>query len=450
MMSKWSHPASVQPQFMDHITHLAEIRKSALTAADPKLAVTRNLTLHGSTLTAGTHEIRIKPVARIFLVAAGKASTAMSLAALEVLGARVVMGVAAVPHGVRALLPSRISSIYAGHPLPDKGSLRAGLAAHVMLTETKPDDLVLTLISGGGSAMLEHPVSGVSLEDLRAINTLLLRSGAPIESVNTVRRALSLIKGGGLTRMASPARVVSLIMSDVVGDRLSAIASGPTVLWRRSTRRRKEAAMKPLSPIDILKHYNIWASAPENVRFALSRPSTSLPRARRPINILVGSNRLVIEATASRAASLGFKQRLITTRMRGEARDVGLRFGKTLRRAKGPAYLLMGGETTVTVRGGGKGGRNQELALAAALALENTSNMAVMAMATDGIDGPTDAAGAIITGATIPAARALGISPEISLEQNDTYPLLKAVESLLTIGPTGTNLNDVVVGLTYR
>jgi glycerate 2-kinase len=449
-MTKWSHPVSVQPQFTDHIAHLAEIRQSILTAADPKLAVTHNLALHGSTLTVGTHEIHIKSTTRIFLVAAGKASAAMSLAALDVLGARIVKGVATVPPGSRAHLPSHISSINAGHPLPDEGSLKAGLAAKSMLAETKPDDLVLTLISGGGSAMLEHPVSGVGLDDLRAINNLLLRSGAPIESTNTVRRALSLIKAGGLVRMASPARVVSLIMSDVVGDRLSVIASGPTVLWRRSGRKTKVAPTIPLSPIDILKHYNIWASAPENVRFALSQPSATPPRARRPINILIGCNRFVVEAAAARAASLGFKQRLITTRMRGEARDVGLRYGMTLRRAKGPACLLMGGETTVTVRGEGKGGRNQELALAAALALENTSDVAVMSMATDGIDGPTDAAGAIITGATVPAARVLGINPERSLEQNDAYPLLEAIDSLLIIGPTGTNLNDVVVGLTYR
>ncbi|MFX0145804.1 MAG: glycerate kinase [Candidatus Hodarchaeota archaeon] len=389
------------------------------------------------------------PTTRIFLVALGKASHAMSLAAAEILGDRLGKGVVTVPHGLRVSMPSKITPIHAGHPLPDKGSLAAGLAVRSMLEDTEPDDLVLVLISGGGSAMLEHPVPGVNLEDLQAINMLLLHSGAPIELVNTVRCALSLIKGGGITRMAAPARVVSLIMSDVVGDRLSAIASGPTILWRRSPKRYKNGTKKNLSAPNILKLYQLWAQAPESVRAALNRPSVSLPSARRPLNILVGTNRLVIEAAANRATSLGFKPKLINTQLQGEARIVGQRFGKLLSHTKGSACLLMGGETTVTVQGDGKGGRNQELALAAALAIEGSSNLTVMAMATDGIDGPTDAAGAIVNGQTASAARALDLDPENSLERNDAYPLLKAVRSLLIIGPTGTNLNDLIVGLSY-
>ncbi len=439
----------MQTQFRDHLTHLAEIRESALTAADPKLAVARNLSLEGSTLIAGTREIEIYLTTRIFLVALGKASHAMSLAAAEILGDRLESGVVTVPHDLPVSLPSKIAPIHAGHPLPDEGSLAAGLAVQSMLEDTKPDDLVLVLISGGGSAMLEHPVPGVNLEDLQRINVLLLHSGAPIESVNSVRRALSQIKAGGLARMAAPARVVSLIMSDVVGDRLNAIASGPTVLWRRSTKQRKNLTKRPLSAPDILKFYQIWDQAPEGVRAALKRPSVSLPAARRPHNVLVGTNRLVIEAAAARAVSLGFKPRLINTRLQGEARLVGQRFGKLLSHTKGPACLLMGGETTVTVKDGGKGGRNQEFALAAALAIEGSSNLAVMAMATDGIDGPTDAAGAIVNGQTASAARALDLDPESSLALNDAYPLLKAVNSLLVIGPTGTNLNDLIVGLSY-
>jgi hydroxypyruvate reductase len=267
--------------------------------------------------------------------------------------------------------------------------------------------------------------------------------------VNTVRRALSQIKGGGLARMAAPARVVSLIMSDVVGDRISAIASGPTTLWRRSPKRYRNGAKKSLSSLGILKIYQIWDQAPESVRAALNRPSVALPSARRPLNILVGTNRLVIEAAANRAANLGFTPKVRTAHLQGEARDEGERFGKTLARTKGPACLLMGGETTVTVQGDGKGGRNQELALAAAIAIEDSSNLAIMAMATDGIDGPTDAAGAIVNGQTASAARALDLDPETSLARNDAYPLLKAVRSLLLIGPTGTNLNDLIVGLSY-
>lgn len=427
------------PQYQAHHLHMIQIQRAALSAADPFSAIARNLSVVGDTLRAGGHALQLAAECRIYLIGFGKASPNMCRAAAEILGSRLVAGVAAVPHHFDGNLTPSIHAYHAGHPLPDSGSLAAGQAVADLLSSTTQEDLVIVLISGGGSAMLELPVSGVSLEDLRALNTLLLRSGAPIQAINTVRRALSQIKSGGLARLAAPARVVALILSDVVGDRLSAIASGPTVLRRPSPKETRA----------VLHAYDIWHQVPTSVQAALSTPTKTTTPARRPINILVGSNRLVMDAAAQSAATLGFQVRVVSRNMRGEAKEVGERIARRLKHLSGPVCLLMGGETTVTVRGDGLGGRNQELALAAALALEGVPNIALMALATDGVDGPTDAAGAVISGETVPALRTSGIDPKRALTNNDAYRALDAVEGLLRPGPTGTNLNDLVVGLVY-
>jgi glycerate 2-kinase len=292
-----------------------------------------------------------------------------------------------------------------GHPLPDGGSLKAGRAAADILARTTANDLVLVLISGGGSAMLELPHPGVTLEDLRSVNTLLLHSGAPITSVNTVRRTLSQIKAGGLARMAAPAKVISLIISDVIGDRLSSIASGPTVL----------RAPKPEEARAVLQQYQIWDRVPDNIRNALPQTKKPSPPTSWPVNIIIGNNRLVIRAAQKKARQMGFPAKILTTRLEGEAKAAGRRLAASLRRAAEPQCLIAGGETTVHIQGNGRGGRNQELALAAALALEGIPDCALMALATDGVDGPTPAAGAIVTGNTIPRARQLHLDPEGAL-----------------------------------
>ncbi len=432
------------PRFDDHKKHLQLISLQALEAADAHRAVREHLHLSSEGIEAGTHTLGLKPGARIYLVAFGKAAPAMTRAAVEILRNQIVAGVIAAPRQVDDLPPS-LQVFRAGHPLPDAGSLAAGRAAEQLLENTSADDLLLALISGGGSAMLELPLAGIELEDLRLLNTLLIQSGLPIDKINTVRRALSRIKNGGLARLAAPARVVSLILSDVVGDRLSAIASGPTVLKRAS---RAEAR-------NILQESGLWSETCASIRYALERPDPPLERARRPRNILIGSNSSVVHAAGQQAHALGFSVKTVTTKMQGEAREVGERFGQQIKnlRLRGsiekPTCLLMGGETTVTVRGQGLGGRNQELALAAAITLADTQHVAVMSFATDGIDGPTDAAGAIITGDTAARAKSLGFVPQEALQENDAYPLLKAAGTLLHTGLTGTNLNDLVVGLIY-
>jgi hydroxypyruvate reductase len=363
---------------------------------------------------------------------------------VEILQDQIVAGVIAAQYPIDGLSPS-VQFFNAGHPLPDAGSIAAGHATARLLESTTSDDLLLALVSGGGSAMLELPLPGIELEDLRSLNSLLIKSGLPIHKINTIRRALSRIKNGGLARLAAPARVLSLILSDVVGNRLSAIASGPTVLKPAS---RAEARQ-------ILQENGLWTKTGAAIRFALDCPDPPLEKARRPWNILIGDNTHVIHAAGKQAQALGFSVKTVTTKMDGEARHVGERFSlrmlnlhkrKSLER---PTCLLMGGETTVTVQGQGFGGRNQELALAAAITLSGTQRVAVMSFATDGIDGPTDAAGAIITGDTAARAASLGFVPREALEENDAYPLLKAADALLHIGPTGTNLNDLVVGLIY-
>ena len=432
------------PRFADHKKHLNQIFLQALDAADAHRAVRKHLRLSRKGLEAGPHIIGLKPGARIYLVAFGKAAPAMTRAAVVILQDQIEAGVIAAPRHIDDLSPS-FQIFKAGHPLPDTGSLAAGRAAALLLERTTADDLLLALVSGGGSAMLELPLPGIELDDLRRLNTLLIQSGLPIQKINTIRRALSRIKNGGLARLAAPARVVSLILSDVVGDHLSAIASGPTVLKRAS---RAEAR-------HILQESGLWIETCASIRSALDCPDSPLETARFPTNILIGDNSCVVHAAVQRAQALGFSVKTVTTKMQGEAREVGERFGLRIknlqerRTLEKPACLLMGGETTVTIQGQGLGGRNQELALAAAIALSDTRQVAVMSFATDGVDGPTDAAGAIISGDTASRAASLGFVPRDALQDNDAYPLLKAVDALLLTGPTGTNLNDLVVGLIY-
>ena len=432
------------PRFDDHKKHLRQIALRALEAADAHQAVQKHLRLSREGIEAGTHIFGLKPGARIFLVACGKAAPAMTRATVEILQGQIEAGVIAAPRLIDDLSPS-LQIFRAGHPLPDAGSLAAGHAAALLLESTTADDLLLALISGGGSAMLELPLPGIELDDLRHLNSLLIQSGLPIHKINTIRRALSQIKNGGLARLAAPARVLSLILSDVVGDHLSAIASGPTVLQRAS---RAEAR-------HILQESGLWPETCASIRSALDRPDPPFERARRPRNILIGDNSRVVHAAGQQAQALDFSVKIVTTKMQGEASVVGARFGlriKNLRKRmpdEKPACLLMGGETTVKIKGQGLGGRNQELALGAAIALSDTQHVAVMSLGTDGIDGPTDAAGAIITGDTAARAGSLGFVPWDALQGNDAYPLLKAADALIHTGPTGTNLNDLVVGLIY-
>ncbi len=433
------------PEFADHPAHFSQIRTAVLSAGDPHRAVHRHLDFSGGILTTRSFSYGPVDFGRIYLIAIGKAAGAMAGAVLDILGPQIHAGVVTFLDEPTEDFPPQLNTIKTGHPLPDAGSISAGSAAQTLLRETRSEDLVIVLISGGGSAMFELPIPGLSLGDLVLVNQALLDCGAPIQEINVIRRTLSQTKAGGLARMAAPAKVLALILSDVVGNQLTSIASGPTVL--RSDR--------PGRAKNLMVRHGIWDRMPGDVQSAIRTTRTLRPPAPWPKNIIIGSNRMILGAAASEAAALGFEPRIIHAHMSGEAREIGQRIAHRLMHLASksekskPQCLLMGGETTVTIRGDGRGGRNQEIALSASLALEDTENVALMSFATDGVDGPTDSAGGIITGRTTSTARAFNLEPRRALEDNNSYPILDAVGGLIRTGSTGTNLNDLVVGLVY-
>jgi hydroxypyruvate reductase len=342
----------------------------------------------------------------------------------------------------------------ASHPIPDRRGVNgAEEIVSLLKRNARSDVLVLCLISGGGSALLPLPVDGVSLADKQRVTKLLLDCGATIAELNAVRKHLSGIKGGQLARAAAPAKVISLILSDVIGDKVDTIASGLT-------------APDPSTFSDvaaICKKYKIWDKIPQAAREHIeSGVSGKISETPKPDdeslatveNIIIGNNALALEVAAGRARRLGFQPLILTSRIEGEAREVGTVFASIAREVqcsqhplKPPACLLAGGETTVTVRGNGKGGRNQELALSAAISIAETKNIVVAAIGTDGADGPTDAAGAIVDSSSISRASKLGLDATAFLNRNDSYNFHARTGDLLMTGRTGTNVTDLLIGL---
>ena len=429
---------------------LRALHGAALTAADPASATARALLLEGDTLRAGDQSVQLRPAWRAWLVAFGKASPGMARAAIAVLGTRLAGGIIAHPHRTDPGegWPSSIRLHAAGHPLPDDGSLRAGAAALDLMHDAGPDDLVLVLVSGGGSALFESLRPGVALEDLRDVTQALQWGGADILELNTVRRALSRTKGGGLARAAAPARVVTLLLSDVVGDRLEAIASGPTI----------DSPTGPRDALAILEQRGLAGRFPtltDALRHAAEADSEGAVPAG-SIARVVGSNQIAARALVAEAESRGFRTLLLTDRLEGEAREVGrIVGGIACGMHEGalpfapPGCVVLGGETTVTVRGQGRGGRNLELALGAAQALAGCPRVVVFSFATDGMDGSSGAAGAIATGDTLARAAGLGLSARQALAESDTAPFFEALGDLWVTGLSGTNVNDLVVALAY-
>ncbi len=392
---------------------------------------------------------------RVVVVGMGKAAMVMAGMVEQLLGARIGEGAVVVPHGypqtppAHCPLPRRIEVLEAGHPVPDEGSVRAARRMLALAEECEEADLLLVLISGGGSALCTDFEPPVTLADAQLTFRLLLESGADIYQMNTVRKHLSRIGGGRLARAAAPADVLALVISDVVGDDLSVIASGPTVPDPTTF----------AEAIAVLRHYELWHRVPTSVRVRLEAgvtdPSLETPkpadsRFARVVTRLIGTNRRALEAAADEARQRGYSVRIVTDRLTGEAREVAPRLVTALQavREDRPVCLLWGGETTVTVRGQGRGGRNQELALAAALAMDGWDAQAVLLSGgTDGRDGPTDAAGAWATPETVAHARACGKDPQAYLANNDAYTFFEALDQLLFTGPTHTNVMDVQVGL---
>ena len=425
--------------------------ETGLAAVDPERLIDEALSLDGRALRVGGERLSIDG-GSVWVLAIGKASAAMARAAEFVLGRRLAGGLAIAPHGAGGAT-GRIPVVEAGHPLPDEDGRGAAERIVSIAGRVRDDDIVLCLLSGGGSALLASPPSGVTIADLASVTGQLLGVGTPIDEINTVRRHLSTLQGGGLARLLHPARVRTLVLSDVVGSRPESIASGPTV-------------PDPTTFADaerVLRSRGLWGRLPGSVRRWIDRgvrgeaPETAKPgdpifeRAKACVLADVGT---FLDAVSAAAARAGFAVDRLDRPITGEARAAGRRLGRRLAaRADGGtrrSLLIGGGETTVTVRGRGRGGRNQEVALAAAIELRGLEGVCLAALGTDGIDGPTDAAGALIDGTTVDQALAAGLDPSAALAENDAYALLAATGDLLVTGPTGTNVADVTIGIVDR
>jgi glycerate 2-kinase len=441
-----SRPAPV-PETSSPRGRLRAILDAAVAAADPERLVREALRLEGDVLLVrGEPAAVLGPGEGVWLVGAGKASRRMAAAAMGVLGDRVRDGCIAAPRGSAQPLEG-IEVWEAGHPTPDvHGVAAAGEALHLAHRAT-PGELVLCLLSGGASALWAAPPDGVSLAALRAVTRALLLAGAPIAELNTVRKHLSRIAGGQLARAAAPTPILTLAISDVIGVPPDVIGSGPTLPDPTGYAGAREIlqARSIHAPPAVMHHLQrgLAGELPETVKPGeLTSPA--------PFHLLA-SVRDALRAAALAAEGLGYRAEIVSDALEGEASQVGGAIARAALRARdaghGPVALLWGGETTVTVRGDGRGGRNQELALAAALALEGEGGLLVASMGTDGVDGPTDAAGGIADGSTTARGRAAGLDPRASLARNDAHTFLHAAGDLIVTGPTGTNVNDVMVGL---
>ena len=392
------------------------------------------------------------PAGRVVVVGAGKASGAMAAAVEEAWGERVTGGLVVVKDGHLAET-RRVKLVEAGHPVPDERGAAAARDLLALALGAGDQDLVLTLISGGASALTPAPAPPITLGDKQVMTRLLLAAGADINQLNAVRKHCSVLKGGQLARAAAPARVAALLLSDVIGDPIDVIGSGPTA----------PDASTFGEALGILDRFDLRQRAPASVRERLERgvrgETAETPKPddaifERVVNVVIGNNQLVVAAAASRAAALGLAPHVLTRSLHGEARDAArelVALGGEIAAGRGPiappACLIAGGETTVTVRGDGIGGRCQEFALAAALELEGRDGMVVLAAGTDGSDGPTDAAGAVADGESASRARHQGLDPRAHLYRNDSNRVFAALGDLVITGPTNTNLLDLYLVL---
>src|SRR5438128_762429 len=425
---------------------------AALVAADPTRIIRENLKLIGSVLHVGKLQYPLKDYRRIFVIGGGKASGYMAEEIEKLLGNWITRGLVIIPDYLRPTPRTRRIGYHpATHPIPTRKGVEGVLAMLRMVDDISRDDLVIVLVSGGGSALMPLPVEGIKLDDEAMVTSLLLRSGAGIEEINTVRKHLSQVKGGRLAGRLYPATVLTLIISDVVGDKVDAVASGPTTP-DPSTYRDVEL---------VLKKYDLWFQIPKNARRVITHGlSGSIPETpkrknkvfRRVQNVEVGNNRASCLAAASAMTKAGYRTQVLSIQITGEAREVGRIFGSIVRDIRDnslpfapPAALIAGGETTVTVRGKGKGGRNQELALAAAIKISGSYGVVVGSFATDGIEGRTNAAGAVADESTITRGLRLRMDPEEFLRNNDSYRYFSKLKDLVMTGPTGTNVNDIAI-----
>ncbi|MFH1091623.1 MAG: glycerate kinase [Pseudomonadota bacterium] len=429
------------------------IFQAALAAVEPAQAVASALARSDDRLRVldgkkAVKSLDLKKFKRIFIVGAGKATAPMAMAVEKTLGPRVTAGIISVKTG-HGLKLKKTTVLEAAHPVPDKKGVEAARKIKELLEEAGRDDLIFSLISGGGSALLPLPVPGLKLSEKQAVTRMLLGCGAPIHEINAVRKHLSQLKGGQMARLAAPATVINLMLSDVVGDDRDTIASGPFVPDPSTY----EEVMV------ILAKYKLMKKVPASVRTHLKKGLTGLapetpkmgdPAFDRITNLIIASNFLALQAAQAEARKRGYHPLILSSSMEGETREVARVHAALAREVratgnpvKAPACLISGGETTVTLKGKGKGGRNQEFVLAAALDIDRLDKVLVFSAGTDGTDGPTDAAGALADGHTCTRAVRAGLSPQRHLNENNAYPLFEKLGDLVITGPTRTNVMDV-------
>jgi len=438
-----------------------KLRKDALAifnagikAVDPVTAVKRHFKLQDSILSVGERTYDLASYNKVYVIGAGKASAAMAQPLEEIIGDRIKASAINVKYG-HAVQLKIIRVNEAGHPVPDEAGLKGTKQIIQLLQQTGEKDLVICLISGGGSALLPYPAQGLTLENKQKVTKHLLEVGATIHEINAVRKHISKVKGGQLARLVYPSTLISLILSDVIGDNLDSIASGPTV---PDTSTFSDC-------LHILDKYNIRQKIPAGVLEHLERgvkgeiketPKAGDPVFKKTQNVIIGSNIMAVKAAKEKAQELKYHSLVLSSFIEGETREVAkvhaavakeiLSTGSPVSR---PACVISGGETTVTIRGKGLGGRNQEFALAAAIEIDGLEDVVILSGGTDGTDGPTDAAGALADGETVRRAKELGLDAEYHLLENDSYHFFKPLGDLLITGPTFTNVMDlqlVIVG----
>ena len=426
------------------------ILEGALRAVDPAEAVHNALNLEGDVLSYEGGTVDLSKTNKIIVVGGGKAGGLMAKAVEGLLGKRITSGHINVLKGTEHSKLGRITLRGASHPIPDREGVK-GVDRMLDLTNglTKRD-LVITLISGGGSALMPYPAPGISLDDMQELTSLLLMAGATINELNSVRKHTSRFKGGQFARHVYPAMMINLLLSDVIGDPIDTIASGPTSPDESSF----------MDARDVVIRYGLLDKIPESVLSRLNvgvngmcpeTPKQGDPLFENVSNLVIANNFMSAIAASGVAEGLGYNTMILSTHIEGEARQVGGMFAGIAREEQSrglplprPAAIIIGGETTVTVNGDGKGGRNQEVALGAIHKMEDLRGL-IATLGTDGIDGPTDAAGAIVDGESLTRALGLGLNPDEFLDGNDSYSFFESMDDLIITGPTGTNVNDLSV-----
>lgn len=408
----------------------------AIEAADPGKLLAQHIQRHtnGIMLTGKQYD-----PAAVILVSVGKAAVPMAETAIQQLGANLKSGILISKTAEAANLPPNLRHYQSSHPIPDERSLRATAAAKKLLSETKPDELVLCLISGGTSALLTDPV--LPLSSWQQLNQALLASGCTINDINTVRQLFDQAKGGGLAQWAAPATCVSLILSDVIGNRLEHIGSGPTVHVKKN----------PETVRTILAEFQVWKRLDEETAALIkSQLDNSLEQSIKPTvghHLIIGDVSTATAAVAKQTTKWGFDSTVVSNTLTGEAREIGRMAAEKAKALRPNQCLIWGGESTVTIRGHGRGGRNQEIALAAALELEGAPGCALIAFSTDAEDGPTPVAGAFVTSKTVVEAKNKGLNAADILADNDSYTFFERLGWGHLTAERGTNVNDVLVVL---